>query len=168
MVYTWIHMGNCPKFEITPRPEKIKHYSSMVGTKALDDVAFKSKEFELDLVLEELTPNLIDAVMLSTSTGTTAGSLHNIGAAANFIRAVRMTGNNDVGAQVEVILPKVFFSVDKALSLISDDWFTGELTGDILANAGSWGTVQIIGNQPTASPGTGNYHIGKGNVYFSV
>jgi hypothetical protein len=123
------HVGNVPKFEITPKPETKKHYSSMTGTKALDYVANVSKEAEVTIDCDEITPdNLIVALLGDLNSD---GSIDILGA-PKIERAVKLEGTNDFGAKVQVILNHVFFDANKAINLIGDDWGSLPLTGQVL------------------------------------
>jgi len=138
-------MGNCPKFGTTPKPEIIKHYSSMAGTKVLDYVAIKSMEGEVSLDVEEFTPdNLVLALV---------GELNSSGqielfAAPGIYRAVRLVGTNAVGAQVQVDLYNVFFASDKTIELIDDNWGSIPLVGQVLRlgspQSGAFGTLTFL------------------------
>ena len=123
------HIGNVPKFEITPKPETKKHYSSMSGTKSLDYVANVSKEAEVTIECDEITPdNLIVALLGELNSD---GSI-DILAAPKIERAVKLEGTNDFGAKVQVTIPHVFFDTNKAINLIGDDWGSLPLTGQVL------------------------------------
>lgn len=167
----WTHVGNVPKFSLTPKLEKLKHYSSMEGTKLLDLTAFVSKEAEVEITLEEFVPdNLVLALLSSTLTNTSGETLYNIFDLGKVERQVKLTGTNDFGAHLEVILPHVFFAVDKVVEFIGDTWGNFVLTGDVLRYAGSFGTIQFLdkglGEAPQTAPNPLNYFIGKGNVYM--
>lgn len=167
----WVHVGNVPKFSLTPKLEKMKHYSSMEGTKLLDLTAFISKEAEVEITLEEFTPdNLILALLAVADTNTASQVVYDLMAAPTVERMVKLTGNNDFGAHMEVILPHVFFAVDKVVEFIGDQWGNFVLTGDVLRHGGTFGTIQFLDSAPSGAPLTApnpvNYFIGKGNVYM--
>lgn len=126
---TYLHIGNCPKFEVTPKPEIKEHYSSMEGTKVLDKVAIVARNADVGITVEEFTgPNLLiglGAVLQSD------GSYFLL-AASSIERAVKLVGTNDFGAHVQLILPRVFFNISKAISFIGDDWMNFDLEGKAL------------------------------------
>jgi len=168
----WTHVGNVPKFSLTPKLEKLKHYSSMAGTKLLDLTAFVSKEAEVEITLEEFVPENIIVALLSETIHNTAGdTLYDLFASGKVERQVKLTGTNDFGAHLEIILPHVFFAVDKVVEFIGDTWGNFVLTGDVLRHNGTFGTLQFLDIGPTEAPQTApnpiNYFIGKGNVYFA-
>ena len=139
------HIGNVPKFEVTPKPETKKHYSSMTGTKTLDFVAIVSKEAEVAISVEEFTAdNLIVALLGEQQSDGTIELLK----AKSIERAVQLRGTNDFGAKVELTLNRVFFDVNKAVSLIGDDWGELPLTGQVLREGnpqtGSFGTLKFL------------------------
>jgi hypothetical protein len=141
----YTEVGNSPKFEFTPKPEVKKHYSSQAGTKVLDDVVVVSKEAELSIDLEEITPdNLLVALMGALNSD---GSIELLGAPSVY-RAVKLVGTNDVGVQYEVELLNVFFECNKAIGLIDDNWGQIPLTGMCLRLGnpvtGSFGTMRVI------------------------
>jgi hypothetical protein len=170
----WVHVGNVPKFSLTPKLEKLQHFSSMAGVKLLDKTAFVSKQAEVEITLEEFTPeNLIIALLSTTTTNTSGDTLYDLFSLDKVERSVKLTGSNDFGAKLEVILPRVFFGVDKVVEFIGDTWGNFVLTGDVLREAGSFGTIQFLGTggpgeAPQTSPNPINYFIGKGNVYMQA
>lgn len=168
----WVHVGNVPKFSLTPKMEKLQHFSSMVGTKLLDLTAFTSKQAEVEITLEEWVPeNIIVALMAEVIHNTAGDTLYDLFAAGKVERQVKLTGTNDFGANIEVILPHVFFAVDKVVDFIGDEWGNFVLTGDVLRFGGTFGTLQFldkgVAEAPQTAPNPINYFIGKGNVYFA-
>ncbi len=168
----WTHVGNVPKFSLTPKLEKLQHFSSMTGVKTLDKTAFVSKQAEVEITLEEFTPeNLIIALLAEATTNTSGDTLYDLFAIGSVERMVKLTGTNDFGAKMEVILPRVFFAVDKVVDFIGDTWGSFVLTGDVLLENGSFGTIQFLGSgaePPQTAPDPVNYFIGKGNVYMQA
>lgn len=170
MAYNWIHAGNMTKFSLTPKLDKKPHWSKMVGTKAMDKVAFIAKQLELEMMADEtVTPDLLAAALLTQARAPVDDVvLYDILGLPYFEKAVKMTGANDFGAKVEIILPRVFFSVDKAMDFIGgEDWMSSALTGDVLVVAGSFGTMEFLGAGASPLPNVANYFIGTGNVYLS-
>lgn len=167
----WVHVGNVPKFSVTPKMEKLQHFSSMAGTKLLDLTAFVSKQAEVEITLEEFAPDNVLMALLGTEIVNTASeSLIDLLSAQSVERQVKLTGTNDFGSRMEIILPHVFFAVDKVVEFIGDQWGNFVLTGDVLRHNGSFGTLQFLagahGNAPLTPPNPVNYFIGKGNVYM--
>jgi hypothetical protein len=142
---TYVHIGNVPKFEFTPKPETKDHFSAMTGTKTLDAIAVVAKEGEVSIEAEEFTmPNLIIALMGELNSD---GSIEIMGA-SKIERTVQLRGTNDFGAKFEWTLNHVFFIVNKAIDLIGDDWGALPLTGRVLrqgdAVTGSFGKVKPL------------------------
>ncbi len=162
---TWTHVGNVPVFQITPKPEKIKHYSSMTPVKRLDKLAFVSIEAELSMTLEEFVEDNLIMALLGVMN--TAGDIDAM-LAPTMERQVKLDGTNAFGENVEIIVPHVFFSCDKVIDFIGDAWGKLDLTGDILLSNGVFFTVHAlssISGAPVTPPNPNNYFIGKGNVY---
>jgi hypothetical protein len=142
---TYVHIGNVPKFEFTPKPETKDHFSAMAGTKTLDAVAIVSKEGEVAIEAEEFTmPNLIIALLGEMNSD---GSIEIMGA-SKIERTVQLRGTNDFGTKFEATLNRVFFIVNKALNLIDDNWGSLPLTGRVLrqgdAVTGSFGKIKPL------------------------
>ena len=171
MTVTWVHVGNCPSFIITPKPEIKKHWSSMTGTKKMDKIAVTAQEYELMIKLDEWVPdNIILALFGAYDASDTTSMTIDIGAVSNIQRQVKLVGTNDIGAHITVILPNVFLNCNKAINFIGDDWGELEISGDVLlntTNGNNFGTVQFVtaNGAPTTPPSTVDYFIGKGNVY---
>lgn len=141
---TYRHVGNCPKFEFTPKPEVKKHYSAMEGTKVLDRVATISVEAEVSITCEEFTPeNLAVALGAVQQTDGSWDLLEN----SDVERAVKLVGTNDFGAKCQLILPRVFFTVSKAVSFIGEDWMNFDLVGEVLKHPlTAAGTTKVFTN----------------------
>jgi hypothetical protein len=142
---TYVHMGNVPKFVITPKPEVKKHYSSQTGTKTLDFVAIVSKEAEVEISTEELNADNFMIGVLGVQQSD--GSIELL-AAKSVERTVQLRGTNDFGAKVELTLLRVFFDVNKGISLIGDDWGEVPITGQVLRlgdpETGSFGNLKFL------------------------
>lgn len=138
-------VGNVPKFEFTPKPELLKHYSSMAPTKTLDFMGVKSKEGEVSIEVEEFTPdNLIVALLGDLNSD---GSIDIMGADSIY-RHVRLVGTNAIGARIQLDLFNVFFNADKAINLIDDNWGNVPLVGNALRLGdlvtGKFGTLKFL------------------------
>lgn len=130
--------GNVPEFEITPDNEKLQHYSSQAGIKKLDREVLISQSVGVRLVLEEWTiDNLRLALMGSDGAGT-----FDIFAVSEIIGAINFVGTNDIGPQVDIVLPRVSFTPSSSINPLSDEWAGLELTGNVLADA----TTGIFGS----------------------
>lgn len=163
---TWTSMGMCDTFTVTPAPQKLEHYATNQKIKVLDKVAFVLLKATVDIKLDEwIEDNLVIALL---GTAVSSGEI-TIGTAGTVERQVMFSGTNQFGANVEVILPHVFFSCDKVIEFIGDaTWGNLDVTGDILLTDGMFGTINFL-DSPSGAPyaplDTDNYMLGKGNVY---
>jgi hypothetical protein len=136
---TWTDVGNVPEFEFTPELEELEHFSSREGTRTRDKTVVVSKSATLRIVLEEWSQaNLLLA---------TLGELNSAGDIDIFARnavnkQVRFVGANEVGRTYTVIFPSVDFIPSGSINFISDEWGQFELTGNVNAVAGSFGTIE--------------------------
>jgi hypothetical protein len=55
--------------------------------------------------------------------------------------AIRFEGANSVGPQIDISLPLVSFTPASSVTPIGDEWGGLEVTGEVLAVAGAFGTV---------------------------
>jgi hypothetical protein len=126
---TYVAMGNVPKFEITPKPEVKKHYSSQGRRKELDFIGTVSVEGELAISTDEFTAdNLLIALM---GVEQSDGSMDLL-AADSVERTVQLRGTNELGAKIQLTVYHVFFDTNKAVNLIGDDWGELPLTGQVV------------------------------------
>ena len=163
---TWTSMGNTPGFKVTPKPETLKHYSSITGKKTLDGVDITSIEAQLEISCDEFVEDNLILALLGEQI--TSGEI-DLFAASSIYRQVKLVGTNDIGAQVQVIPPNVFFMCDKVLDLIGDKYGEIDLTGMPLRYSGSFGTLTFLDSalngQPLSTPNPLNRFIGKGQVF---
>jgi hypothetical protein len=59
------NVGMVSKFEITPKPEILKHYATNLGTKFLDLAIVKVKELALNMTLDEFTLANLNIALLA-------------------------------------------------------------------------------------------------------
>lgn len=168
---TFRDLGNCPEFEFTPNIERLDHFSSRVGVKTKDKSAVMSKSGSLRIQMEELTAdNLALAVLGSVESMTDGDALVNIMDQEVLAARVRFTGTNDVGRKTIWNFDRVEFSPSSAINPISDEWMNFEITGETVAVAGIFGTIEFpgIGTAGLSSPDIDNYTIGKGTVEIEL
>lgn len=138
-------LGNVPEFEITPELEELPHNSSRAGVRSEDRSIVIEKRATVRVVLEEWTPEnlglalLADPVVAQGITTLDIFSNNAIDGALEFI------GSNEIGSRYKVELPKVSFIPSGSLGFITDEWGQIELNGKVLLDAGSFGTVTLIG-----------------------
>jgi len=70
-----------------------------------------------------------------------ATSTINIGAAPEIRGSLQFTGANDIGPKLQITLTLVQFAPAAALQFIGDEYGFMELEGEVLIQAGSFGTV---------------------------
>ena len=139
---SYVDMGNCTEFEFTPEIEKLDHFSSREGVRTKDKSVIIQKSATLRMVLDEWTvDNLKKAVLGSSAQDSSGNDVIQIFNESSVAGSVKFSGTNDVGPKYEWIFSLVDFIPSSAISLISDEWGTIELTGECAAVNGSFGTV---------------------------
>ena len=140
----YVDMGNCPSFEFTPSLDKLEHFSSRSGVKTKDKTIVVQKSGEVKLVLEEWNADNLALAVLGTVTTVGGDSVIDIFGSDSVSGMLKFTGTNDVGPKYEWIFENVTFVPSAAISLISEEWGTLELTGDVTAVSGSFGTITSL------------------------
>ena len=145
-------LGNCPEIEITPSADNLDHFSARTGTKLKDKTIVISSSAELRVVMEEMAAfNLSLLFTGAVDESDPEFPIVNIGG-QNAVRGeFRFYGMNDVGPKWNVIVPVVDFLPSGSLNLISDEWGNMEVTGQLAASNGIFGTMQPrddTGNPP--------------------
>lgn len=140
----YVDLGNCPSFEFTPSLDKLEHYSSRSGVKTKDKTIVVQKSGEVKLVLEEFTPDNLALAVLGTVTTANGDSTIDIFGSDSVTGMLKFTGTNDVGPKYEWVFDSVTFVPSSAIALISEEWGTLELTGDVQAVSGSFGSITTI------------------------
>lgn len=135
------HLGNCPSWKISVNIDKKEHESSMTGTATVDRTFITKKSAKIEMTLEEISIENLKIALLGTDTTTTVAGGFSIGASSGATGSLRFTGTNDVGNQFEVLLPSVLFTPADGMDFISSEEAQLKLNGDVLAIAGSFGTV---------------------------
>jgi hypothetical protein len=117
----------------------------MQGIKVLDRTAFIAKGAEVQFNFEEFTPENLVVALLGEAATDSVGTYYELLNLPQVVRAVKMHGTNDFDAKVEMIVHQVFFSADKAIPLIGEDWMSFEVVGDVLKTNGSFCTLRLLG-----------------------
>jgi hypothetical protein len=133
----YIDLGNAPTFEFESEVTKLDHFSSRAGTRLKDLSIITERSATLNITLDEFSVENM-AIALG---GDTSGSEMIIGAVSEFVGAIRFVGTNDVGPRWQWDFPSVSLTPAGPIPLISEEWATIELTGDVLAVDGSFGTA---------------------------
>lgn len=140
-------VGNCPTFEFTPEVEKLEHFSSMEGVKVRDRTVIISKKGTLKIVTDEFT--MVNLALAVLGDITTPGGVETIEIFAhNSISGeIKFIGTNEVGPRRVWHFLKVDFIPGQSVSPISDEWGLIELSGEVSASGGSFGTISAIGDE---------------------
>ena len=160
-------LGNVPEFEFTPEVERLDHFSSRTGIKTKDRSVVIESSGTLRIVMEELTAENLALAVLGTVSQNTAGQDEIDILSQDVIAAkVKFVGSNDVGRKATWLFERVEFAPSAAINPISDEWLNFEVTGEVLAVAGKFGTITFDDPSTTGDdpPDVNNYTIGKGIV----
>ena len=139
-------IGNCPEFEFTPTIEKLEHFSSQTGVKSKDRTIVLSKAGTLRVVMEELTAENMRIALLGNAISAESGGDQEIEifGSSSITAEVKFIGTNDVGPKYEYYFRSVDFIPSSSINLISDEWLQVEISGDVAAVSGSFGTATLI------------------------
>ena len=139
---TFRDVGNVPEFEFTPDLETLEHFSSRAGVKTKDRTVVISKKGTLRMVMEEFTAaNLALALLGDVDTNSAGEEVIEIFATNAVSGQVKFVGTNEVGATFEWLFNKVDFIPSSAVSPLSDEWGQLEVSGEVSAVDGKFGTV---------------------------
>lgn len=134
------HLGNAPSVKLEPKIEKKEHFSSMSGIQVKDDSFIVSKSGTLTLTLDEITLENLQIALFGGDIDTGPPREFALFDKSEVTGAIRIEGTNDKGNRFEVEILKVSFEPG-SVDFISDDYATIELTGEVLAVSGAFGTV---------------------------
>lgn len=165
----WTHIGNVPKFSVTPTPTVQKHKSAMGPLKAIDFVNTTLVEMAFDMQCDEWTRDNVMMGLLGQIATDTAGEMIKIGVAP-VRRQLKFVGANAIGPRFELVCPSVFINAKDAIDFISqnDESSPMPLSGDILFDItlNAFGTIRYgDGYSPFTSPNVENYYVGTGSIY---
>jgi len=130
-------LGNAPEVEITPTIEKLDHFSSRAGVRSKDRSIVLERGLQIRIVLEEITAENLRLLLMGSAV---AGGSFDILAVDEIEGELTFEGTNDVGQKVSFTIPSVSFTPSGSLNLISDEWGSIEITGEILSTESSAGT----------------------------
>jgi hypothetical protein len=129
-------LGNVTSLVITPEVETLEHFSSREGTKKKDLVITLEQGGKVKMVMEEFTAyNLAIMVLGTMDEAAIGGPEVEIFSSTSVSGALRFVGTNDVGPQITIDLYNVSFTPTGDLEMISDEWNSMEVEGDILTAA---------------------------------
>lgn len=137
------HLGNCPKFTVTPKITPLPHMSVMAGTKVQDFSVIQSRAGEVVIDMEEQTVNNLSIFFQGDidATNPDAVTIDIMSKKSLVIGRLKFYGTNDVGPRYNIDLLQVQFNPTSPYTPISDAWNAMTITGLILIQNGAWGTI---------------------------
>ena len=132
-------LGNSPRFEVTPKVQKLDHWSHRLGTRFKDLAVALTKEAEIVITLDEFSYENLSLAFMGSISGTTVNILD----LANLQGQLVFTGTNNVGPRKLITLPNVVMFPNGKVDFISNEWGEIELQGELLGDpvSGSFGTI---------------------------
>jgi hypothetical protein len=149
----WIDVGNVPEIEFTPNIDTLPHNSARAGTRVRDKTVVLEKGGELRIVFDEWTSFNMSIMLLGEEEEDPADTFDiDILSLAQFSAAIRFQGKNDIGPRWNFEFLRVDFVPSGSLNLISEEFGQIEVTGQLAAVAGVFGTARRMaaGGDPTA------------------
>lgn len=128
-------MGNTPTVELNLSVEKLDHFSSRTGVRSKDRSIVLSKSMTLRIVFDEFTPENWGLALMGEVHNSSPEYVIDIFSLSEITGAYRLVGTNQVGAPVQMDLPSVSFTPSSAVNLISEEWATAEITGEVLVGS---------------------------------
>lgn len=129
-----VHMGNAPKAEVNLTVKTADHYSSMQGMRRKDLTVVTEANLTFKATLDEWMPDNVALALLATQDEDSDGNVQlAIGEAELVYGSIRFVATNDVGRQVDYVLPNVAIKPAKALSMVADGFESIEIEGDVQA-----------------------------------
>lgn len=148
----WRALGNVPSLEFTPEIEKLEHFSSMEGVKTKDRTVVISKKGTVKITMEEWNAdNLAMALLSDVDTNSEGRSVIDIFSTNAVSGELKFHSTNEVGPRYEWHFLKVDFIPGESVNPISDEWGAIQISGDVSAVNGSFGTVTHIGDEDSES-----------------
>jgi hypothetical protein len=141
-------LGNVTVFEFVPAIEKLEHFSSREGVRTKDRTVVIQKSGQVNLTMEEFTAvNLAIALLGDVSSDTLGREVIEIFSSNAVSGELKFRGTNEVGPRYLWHFLKVDFIPGESVSPLSDEWGEMQLTGDVSAVGGSFGTVTKLGEE---------------------
>jgi hypothetical protein len=145
------HLGNAPTVQYTPNIEWLNHNSAMEGIRSRDAREPVEKTAQIVIQLEEWDPLNIELWAFGEMTG--SPPVIDLLAEDEITGALRVIGTNTRGVRCQWDWPSVSFGPSSTLDLVTDEWASMELTGEVLGP--DFGTVRpditaevLIGSPP--------------------
>jgi hypothetical protein len=135
----YVLCGNVSEFAYTLTATRLKHKSSMAGTRFTDADVVTDIDSTVALKMDEATARNMSFALLATTEaeGGSSPILIDIGSQRQIKAAIRLIGTNDVGAKSQIDLPSCRIAPTGALALIgTGTWgeinLQAEVLGDVL------------------------------------
>lgn len=140
----YVDVGNVTAMEFTPEVEKLDHFSSRTGIKQKDKSVVIQVSATLKITMEEWTARNLALTLLGDVVE--SGGIVSIDILTNNSQdaQVKFVGANATGPQWTFEFPSVSFTPSGTLNPISDEWGALEVTGDVTAVDGSFGTATCV------------------------
>ncbi len=147
-------VGEVPECEFTPSLETLDYFSNRTGVRSKTKTVTIEKSGSIRIVFDEWTPENLNLALLG-SIGTNSDGETEIDVfSQNSISgaSILITGQNEVGAQLEAEFYNVTFNPTGSVPFISDEWGQIELEAEVLARESDskFGRVAFIGEEATS------------------
>ncbi|MBX9757209.1 MAG: hypothetical protein K2Y29_00420 [Beijerinckiaceae bacterium] len=137
----WRDVGNATVFNMSLGVERLDHFSARSGVRAKDRSVVIEKSATLSITLEEFTEENLRLALMADQDST---GENRIGINTEIRLMVRFTDTNDVGAKYVWTFPQVDFVPEGELQLISEEWGSFQLSGEVAVQTdGEFGTFVI-------------------------
>lgn len=140
----YVDVGNVTAMEFTPTVTKLDHFSSRTGIKQKDKSVVIEVSAVIKLIMEEWTARNLALTLLGDVVE--SGGIVSIDILTNNSQSaqVKFIGANSTGPQWNFEFLAVSFTPTGTLNPISDQWGVLEVTGDVTAVNGSFGTATAV------------------------
>lgn len=138
-------LGEAPEVELTPAIEKLDYNSNRSGVRTKVKSVVLEKSMTLRVVLSEINAENLQMMLIGGEiiTNTDGSKSFDIFENSDITGVIEFTGTNDVGSQVDMILPNVSFGPSGSLNVISDEWGQLEFEGEVLASTNTDGSTNF-------------------------
>lgn len=145
---TYYDLGNCPKFEMEPKIERLPHYSSRTGFRTKDKNPIIQTEYSVAFDLDEIAASNMARFMM----GTLTEGMQVLGLQATDQEyALRFNSDNPIGPDQVWDLWRMTLSPAGPIQLIGEEWMVMSFAGEGLAD---------VTNHPTSPYFTVDYEAG--------
>jgi len=154
------YLGNVPELEITPKATTLDHFDSQEGTRFKDKVIVTEKSGEVRVVMEEVTRDNLNLLLMGTVDNTDPDApVISIFAQGSIIGEFWFYASNAQGPRWYVYLQQIEFKPSGGFSPISTEFAKMEVTGEMEAVDGVFGTATLQPKVGTIAPE--NFEIPK-------